>query len=91
MCVRRAASKEVGVTRHGLGLPILAKHSINLDPPSPGDKPELVCEICGHEEDFPWGSQYSLKFVDKQYLAARERLETHVCGRPGQDVNLTRP
>jgi hypothetical protein len=75
-----AAGEEVGVAGHGNGVPAsVPKHHVALVEPPPDDLPELVCEKCGHEEEFPWGSHYRRSWVEKQYLVALERFEAHPC------------
>jgi hypothetical protein len=75
-----AAGEEVGVAGHGNGLPgSVPKHHIALAEPYPEDMPELVCAQCGHQEGFPWGSDYRKSWVEKQYQAARLRFEQHAC------------
>lgn len=74
------AAENVGVSGHGNGWPGSApKHRVLLVEPRPEDLPELVCERCGHEEEYPWGSDYRRSWVDKQYRAAQVRFEGHTC------------
>ncbi|QXE37680.1 hypothetical protein KQY30_29090 [Streptomyces sp. GMY02] len=74
-----ATMYDTGVTGHGAGWPGATKHAVELVEPRPEGMPELVCERCGHREEYPWGSQYRKGFVEKQYQAAATRLENHTC------------
>ncbi|MFJ9033118.1 hypothetical protein ACIRQP_32285 [Streptomyces sp. NPDC102274] len=74
-----AAAHDTGVTGHGAGWPGATKHAVGLIEPRGEELPELVCALCGHREEFPWGSQYRKGFVQKQYQAAVSRLENHIC------------
>lgn len=75
------AADEMGITGHGAGMPVVAKHALSLVESRPADRPELVCPTCGHQEEYPWGSHLRQSFVDKQYEAARQRMQTHTCRR----------
>ncbi|MFI0410090.1 hypothetical protein [Actinomadura sp. 3N508] len=73
------ASDEMGITGNGAGMPIVAKHSVNLVESRPAEFEELVCEKCGHEEEFRWGSHLRKGFVERQYQEAKARLDAHTC------------
>ncbi|MCG5219347.1 hypothetical protein [Streptosporangium sp. KLBMP 9127] len=74
-----AAADQMGVTGHGAGMPIVAKHAVTLVESRPADRPELVCEKCGHQEETPFGSHYRKGWLDKQHQAAKERMDAHTC------------
>lgn len=74
-----AAAHDTGVTGHGAGWPGATKHAVELIESRPEDLPEVVCELCGHREEFLWGSQLRKSLVEKQYQAAVTRLENHTC------------
>ncbi|MFJ9210020.1 hypothetical protein [Streptomyces sp. NPDC102264] len=76
-----AAADDMGVTGHGAAWPGATKHAVELVEPRPEELPELVCALCCHREEFPWGSHYRKGFVRKQYQAAATRLENHACRR----------
>lgn len=73
------AADEMGISGHGAGMPIVAKHSVTLHESRPEDRPELVCDKCGHQEEYPWGSHFRQAWLDKQYRAAQERMDAHPC------------
>lgn len=73
------AADEMGITGHGAGMPIVAKHDVRLLESRPADRPELICDTCGHQEDYPWASHFRKSFVDKQYEAAQQRMAAHTC------------
>jgi DNA-directed RNA polymerase subunit M/transcription elongation factor TFIIS len=77
------AAGEMGISGHGAGQLIVAKHAVGLIESRPADRPELTCDKCGHHEEYPWQSHYRKGFADKQYEAARQRLAAHTC-RPKQ-------
>ncbi|MFD9950331.1 hypothetical protein ACFWYW_56640 [Nonomuraea sp. NPDC059023] len=73
------AADEMGITGHGAGMPIIAKHAVALVESRPQDQPDLSCDTCGHREESPWGSHYRKSWVDKQYRAAKQRMDAHIC------------
>ncbi|MFI0371538.1 hypothetical protein ACH35V_27040 [Actinomadura sp. 1N219] len=73
------ASDEMGIRGHGAGMPIVAKHSVTLVESRPAEFEELVCEKCGHEEPYRWGSHLRKGFAERQYREAKARLDAHTC------------
>jgi len=73
------ARAEVGVTGHGVSMPIVAAHRVQLIETRSADYPELVCPRCGHREDYRWQSIYRTGYRDAQYQAAAARLQAHRC------------
>jgi hypothetical protein len=80
--VGSSAADEMGIAGHGASMSIIAKHAVQVLEPRPADRPVLVCDTCGHQEEYPWQSHFRKNFVDKQYEAARVRLAAHVCRTP---------
>jgi hypothetical protein len=81
--VGSSAADDVGITGHGASMPIIAKHAVQLIASRPAERPELICDNCGHQEEYPWESFYRKSYVDKQYAAATQRMAAHTC-RPKQ-------
>lgn len=73
------AGREVGISGHGVSMPSVAAHTVRLIETRPPEYPELVCQRCGHREDYQWQSFYRTGYRDKQYLAASKRMQAHRC------------
>jgi hypothetical protein len=73
---------EDGVTGNFNSWPGATKHRVTLVGSRPANVPEVVCPRCGHTEEFGWGSVYSGGYSQRQYHAAKKRLEGHECPTP---------
>jgi hypothetical protein len=76
--VGSSAADEIGISGHGASMPVIAKHAVSLIESRPADRPEPVCEKCGHQEEDPWQRHFRESYAD----TARARLAAHVCRTP---------
>jgi hypothetical protein len=81
-CVGMTAAAETGVTGNFNSWPGATMHKVTLVESRPANVPEVVCPRCGHTEEFGWGSVYSGGYSQRQYHAAKKRLEGHECPTP---------
>jgi hypothetical protein len=81
-CLGLAAAHETGVTGNFNSWPGATKHAVTLNEARPPQIPEVVCPRCGHTEEFGWGNAYSGGYSQRQYQAAKKRLEGHECPTP---------
>jgi hypothetical protein len=81
-CFGLTAAGETGVTGNFNSWPGATKHTVTLVESRPANVPEVVCPRCGHTEEFGWGSAYRGGYSQRQYHAAKVRLEGHDCPAP---------
>lgn len=77
------AAEETGITGNFAAWPGATKHIIMfVESPRSHDLPELICERCGHQEEYLSSPHLVRSFVEKKYQEAKVRFDNHRCKKP---------